>query len=1014
MEIAASTDSATDNVRWHGALSKRLRRRAVVRSTATALLLGVFGAALFSAPAAAAAEPPTVTINPTITTVGATAKVSGEIDPGSQSVEAYAEWRLGGSHAGWGEHFVESIAANAGATPISSEITGLMPGETYEFRLDAYFNEELHLNAEPNPMATIPAGPPQVFRQRYNGVTEDQATLVATVVPGGAKTAYYFEYVPASNLEAEGWASSAVVSTPVGGPLPADSAEHEVSATVTSLIPGTRYAWRLVAENSVAKVDDDESYFSTTAPSTLASGACSNEGFRLGPGAPLPDCRAYELASPADKHGNSVEGFAGFFRAPPDGGAVTFYDAEGTPIPSATGGAPSFSSYLASRETESWTTQRLMVPQSYADSKYTSWLGSTSNLRYAIVQGVRTGVGNGLFSIDTRTGAIATIVPWEANPQLILDTPRFAYAFDGASEDGSKVFFETEAALTEGAAEGVDNLYMWERGSGQVALVGLLPAAEGGAAPELGAFGGAYEWYNHEQTGSGGALDGVAVEADHAISENGNQIYFTGGGTGQLYLRRGLASPTPSTVRVSEPAPGAPAEAALPAAFQEATPNGSRAFFLSSQKLTSDATTGPSDEGKDLYRWDAGSGELVDVTPDPEDPAGADVQGLLGISSDGSSGYFVADGLLASGATAGSPNLYRFSETGETFAITFVATLDVKANPSSSNADRRNWSPRTYHENVITFAEEFKTSRVTPDGETLLFSSTASLTGYDNTNPAPAVKCSGTSSPACAEIYLYSATSDRVTCISCDPSGAPPLGPAHLQDKFLITGYVPELAPDVQIPRNLSSDGDRVFFQTPDPLVSRDGNGTSGCPSTNAANNSGNLGVEEDFECGDVYEWEAPGAPGGSCQKAEANGGCLYLLSTGQSGAASYFADASEDGSEAFIITASALVPADRDSVYDVYDVRVDGGMASQWSSPGPECEGEACLGPAVPVPAGANPSSSQFEGPGNVRHRKKHRKQKPKSHRKKHKRRPAKRHRRKAPHVNQRSVETTRRGGSK
>jgi hypothetical protein len=220
------------------------------------------------------------------------------------------------------------------------------------------------------------------------------------------------------------------------------------------------------------------------------------------------------------------------------------------------------------------------------------------------------------------------------------------------------------------------------------------------------------------------------------------------------------------------------------------------------------------------------------------------------------------------------------------------------------------------------------------------------------------------------------------------------VGAASFQDYFFNAYLTPTLPPAVSFSRNLSADGTRVFFQTPDPLVAADTNGQALCP----AFGGGPGGRGGPARCQDVYEWEAVGS--GSCKTAEANGGCLYLLSTGQSDRPSYFIGASKDGSSAFITTASQLVPSDRDLADDAYDVRIGGGLASQQVLPTVPCgSSEACRGTGSTAVPGTSAGTATFHGPGNVKAKqckkgfvrkhgkcvKKHKHRKNKHHKKKH-----------------------------
>ena len=143
--------------------------------------------------------------------------------------------------------------------------------------------------------------------------------------------------------------------------------------------------------------------------------------------------------------------------------------------------------------------------------------------------------------------------------------------------------------------------------------------------------------------------------------------------------------------------------------------------------------------------------------------------------------------------------------------------------------------------------------------------------------------------------------------------------------------------------RNLSAEGERLFFESYERLVPADTNGMR-----------------------DVYQWEAAGT--GSCTEASPAfsapaGGCVNLISSGRSNHDSEFTDATPSGDDAFFRTAESLV--DRDpGQFDIYDARIGGGFAE--ASEGPPCEGDACQSPAA-APEAATPASSTFRGPGNL-----------------------------------------------
>jgi hypothetical protein len=384
---------------------------------------------------------------------------------------------------------------------------------------------------------------------------------------------------------------------------------------------------------------------------------------------------------------------------------------------------------------------------------------------------------------------------------------------------------------------------------------------------------------------------------------------------------------------------------------------------------STDGETLPS-PGNDLYRFDSdgnGGGSLSDLTPDPTTENGAEVQGVVAISKDGTRVYFTANADLDGSGEGkagncvsplrlaeGQCNLYLWSQ-GE--GVKLIARLNADGN--SLLSDAINWAPTTT--GVSSGSAFQKTAFSSDDGKTLLFRSQEQLSGFSN--------------KGVPELYRYR-EGQPIACVSCNPTG-------ESSSSFTLGSLKPSALraaePASLASRNLSADGNRAFFETADALVSSDTNGLDGCPPVGAT-------LQAFAACRDVYEWEAPGS--GSCTESPpsyspANGGCLYLISTGKDDYPSFFADASTNGNDVFFFTRQGLVGQDKDELLDVYDAKVGGGIAAQNSLPAVTCEStEACHGPVPAPPSEGSPTSQAFVGPGNVVSKPKpHKKPKPKKH---------------------------------
>ena len=185
------------------------------------------------------------------------------------------------------------------------------------------------------------------------------------------------------------------------------------------------------------------------------------------------------------------------------------------------------------------------------------------------------------------------------------------------------------------------------------------------------------------------------------------------------------------------------------------------------------------------------------------------------------------------------------------------------------------------------------------------------------------------------EVYLYSAASGELACASCKPSGEPATQPSYIiSGPAIVYG---------RLPRNLSDDGRYLFFTTDEAKVPRDTN---------------NLG--------DVYVYDA--ARGELGLISPGTDVCGAVCGNVPENTNNPFGDASASGNDVFFITREPLVPTDVDTeIIDIYNARVNGGLASQNPPPEqPPCTGQGCRG-ETSTPSLAGAASAGFVGKGNI-----------------------------------------------
>jgi hypothetical protein len=679
-----------------------------------------------------------------------------------------------------------------------------------------------------------------------------------------------------------------------------------------------------------------------------AEGACANEQARAEQpyALELPDCRAYEMVSPLNKNDNNIIG--GNVRSAVSGEAVTYISRGSFAEPKS---ALIENRYLSRRGQSGWSTIDI-------SPRYEAFTGNISvpfgelfftpdlskgvvSSEYVPLTDTPPGYVN-LYVADTENGSyqdVTTTTPSQFLPyRQEFDT---APSTAGVSTDLSHVVFQEAAGLTPNASPKQRHIY--EFVNGEERLVDVAPEGKTLDAEE-GELPGGKE--ANDYVGAPGGFDNPgAGDVWHAVSSDGSRVFFTGGefytglfgDLGQLYLRETNQEKT-IDVSASQRTPLDPNDPSTenqqngirPARYWDASSDGSKVFFTSRAELTDNANTGPADNVSNLYEYNVETGVLTDLTVDtnPADADGAAVLGLVNASEDGSHVYFVAEGQLAEGASGGQPNMYLYY-AGK---VTYIATLAPAANPNTheeeKGGDSKDWFGQqpegTKDGSSDPGGPGVHTARVTPDGEYLAFESVRSLTGYDN-EPVEPEQCENN---ACREVYLYDATTDKLSCASCDPDGARPVGAAELGGTNQVEEELDGPSP-FYLPQNLSEDGSRLFFETPDALVPHDSNGQS-----------------------DVYEYE---------------NGQVYPISDVAGNKQSHFLDASSSGDNVFISTSDQLLVADTDTRIDIYDARVGGGFPV--SVVPPTCDnGDSCKVPVSAQPSVFGPPpSATFSGAGNV-----------------------------------------------
>jgi hypothetical protein len=508
--------------------------------------------------------------------------------------------------------------------------------------------------------------PPKILSLEATNIGETEAELRAKIDPEGGDTDYVLE------IEGPGLEGPQIVAQ---GTIPGTSLPQEVGGLVGGLEPGAEYSLHAFAENEAGD-DDEAGVFATFSDAQPTIGPCPNDALRAGSSAALPDCRAYELVSPADTNGRSIKGAGGggdrfaMVQAAPSGNALSF-EMRGGVLPGTEGSGGFYGDpYRATRSASGWSTVLTGPTGSEADQPQAGSVSPDQRHLFSMASGEGTAVVGeqethyirypdghaelvGRGSLGTEPEAIGKLIT-ENGTHIVFQT---------------RNIFGTPSLQLEPNAPPTGTTAVYDRTPDEVThVVSLLP---GNVTP------------TKDSAYLGASADGVGI----AFEIDGN-----------LYLRLGNAT----TFQIGTKG----------AKFAGVSEEGGRVFYL---------------EGGDLLAFDTGTEEVIEFTE-----TGDAVP--VNVAPEGSRAYFVSEEEIAGSGSnpngdepqAGEQNLYRSDEG----AISFVGTVterDVEGiNTAGGKIDGLGlWMQAAQGH------PETDPSRLTPDGGVFLFQSRENLDGYE-------------------------------------------------------------------------------------------------------------------------------------------------------------------------------------------------------------------------------------------------------------------------------------------
>jgi hypothetical protein len=616
-----------------------------------------------------------------------------------------------------------------------------------------------------------------------------------------------------------------------------------------------------------------------------AAAACENEATRTGPSASLPNCRAYELVTPSDKSGTHQDLGRESIQ-----GAVAAVDGNRLGLKTfvTLGPDPELGgSFLVfSRTASGWVLTPVRSAETPGSSLYKSEIFSPD-----------------LTQIGVKSETVSPLSPEEP---VQVGVPGGPYAILAAPPNEQHILrpegktHELGTTRLLGANADFSRIVL---GSTDHTLISDTPTGTDEDAYDL------YEWVN-------GKLRLVNVSDTGSLTSECGAVlgygHVSGGGTPELHhnLIDNAISGDGSKIFFTSPDPLGPG-------------GGEDCADAPSLYMRVTEMAGGREENKTI---EMSAPEEVTLSAKEEEMPVV----YEGASTNGARVFFITERALTSDATADFFHLYEYdteategrrlklafqrqtttsllNEAQEVFVVNDGSVVYFYGNRYKELYRYEAAGGGSVHQIASLSGPEYnETPSSTSDGEFFLFASEG---------VAGEPRGAGHN-----ELYRYDHANGSVMCVSCGPNDAPAnvegfMGNASAGRTSL------QFEPLDEVPNftNMSDDGSEVFFDSTGSLAPQ----------------VVNEGVMN------VYEWAADGT--GSCTNSV---GCTYLISEGDSAVDSLLIGASADGSNVFFLTHSQLVPRDRDSLGDIYDARVDGGLPEAEESAA--CLGDTCLSSPV------------------------------------------------------------------